>query len=126
MDRTSIKRLCACADLPDHSFGISSPSLPRGNSFGHQERNAFSAQDHTVVLYKDETLWKQRLAVSDDERAYLFVLGPNGHIRWTNSSAFADAAYERLRATVLMLEQGQLRVAAVARSREQAHPGTSL
>jgi hypothetical protein len=68
-----------------------------------------SVQDHTVVLYKDEALWKQRLAVSDGDRAYLFVLGSDGQIRWTNSSAFADAPCERLRATVQMLEQGQLR-----------------
>ena len=86
------------------------PRLFRGAALsGIKSGMPSSAQDHTVVLYKDETLWKQRLAVSDGDRAYLFVLGPDGHIRWTNSSAFADAPCERLRATVRMLEQDQLR-----------------
>jgi hypothetical protein len=52
-----------------------------------------AVQDRTIVLYRDEQLWKQRLAVKDESRAYLVLLDPSGTIRWINSGAFSDARY---------------------------------
>jgi hypothetical protein len=48
------------------------------------------------LSYKNEAIWKQRLAVSDDNRAYLFLLTTDGHIRWSNSAAFTEPDYQRL------------------------------
>ncbi|MGC1784270.1 MAG: hypothetical protein WA708_17235 [Acidobacteriaceae bacterium] len=56
-----------------------------------------SMQDRTLVSYRDENLWKERLHVSDDSRAYVIVLGPHGHIRWRNSGRFTNAEYAYLK-----------------------------
>jgi hypothetical protein len=76
----------------------SAPKLFRGMAVsGIRSSMPPSLQDRTIVLYRDEKLWKQRLAVADDSRAYVLLLEPSGHISWTNSSAFSDAAYASLR-----------------------------
>lgn len=62
-------------------------------------------QDRTIVLYKDEELWKGRLAVSDDQRAYVVLLGPDDHLVWSNSSAFSDSQYEELKNALTKLLQ---------------------
>jgi ATP10 protein len=66
-------------------------------------------QDRAVALYKDEALWKQRLNVTDDKRAYVLLLGPDGHIRWSNAGPFTDAEYAQLRTLVQTLEKDQSR-----------------
>lgn len=76
----------------------SAPKLFRGMAVsGIRSSMPPSLQDRTIILYRDEKLWKQRLAVADDSRAYVLLLGPSGHISWTNSGAFSDAAYASLR-----------------------------
>jgi ATP10 protein len=62
-------------------------------------------QDRAIVLYQDESLWKQRLAVSDDSRAYVVLLEPDGHIRWSSSGKFAELEYAGLRNVLGMLSQ---------------------
>jgi ATP10 protein len=64
-------------------------------------------QDRAVALYKDEALWKQRLNVTDDNGAYVLLLGPQGRIRWKNEGAFSDAAYAQLQGSLRMLEKDQ-------------------
>jgi hypothetical protein len=54
-------------------------------------------QDRTVVLYSDEKLWKQRVAFSEDSRAYVILLGPDGRIRWTNKAAFSQPSYAEMK-----------------------------
>lgn len=54
-------------------------------------------QDRTIVLYRDEALWKQRLAFSDDSRAYLILLGPDGRMLWSSDGQFTDSDYARLK-----------------------------
>lgn len=49
------------------------------------------------MLYRDEQLWKQRLAVKDESRAYVVVLDRSGIIRWMNSGAFSEVTYESLK-----------------------------
>ena len=38
-------------------------------------------QDRTVILFQDESLWKRRLAVSDETRSYVLALSREGRIR---------------------------------------------
>ena len=54
-------------------------------------------QKQAVVLYKDEDLWNKRLAVTDDKRSYVIVLGPDGRIRWASSGPFSDSEYQALK-----------------------------
>jgi hypothetical protein len=56
-----------------------------------------SVQDRTIVLYHDEQLWKQRLGVKDESRAYVVLLDRSGIIRWMNSGAFSEVTYGRLK-----------------------------
>jgi ATP10 protein len=73
------------------------PKLFRGMAMsGIRSSMPPSMQDRTVVLYQDEKLWKRRLAVSDNNRAYVVLLGPDGHLRWSNSGAYTDSEYARL------------------------------
>ncbi|HEY1526045.1 MAG TPA: hypothetical protein VGH51_07390 [Candidatus Angelobacter sp.] len=74
------------------------PKLFRGMALsGIKGSMPGSMQDRTMVLYRDETLWKQRLAFSMDNRAYVILLGPDGRIAWRSEGAFAEAAYAQLR-----------------------------
>lgn len=54
-------------------------------------------RDRTIVLFQDEQFWKQRLGVSNDDRAYVLVLSPKGHVRWSNTAQFDDREYSQLR-----------------------------
>jgi hypothetical protein len=54
-------------------------------------------QDRTIVLYRDETLWKQRLAFSEDSRAYVLLLGSDARIQWMSEGAFKEEAYTQLK-----------------------------
>lgn len=54
----------------------------------------------TIVSYEDETLWKQRLDVVNDRRAYVILLGQDGRIRWKNSGALNNAEYKELKTKV--------------------------
>ncbi len=56
-----------------------------------------SMQDRTIVLYQDEKLWKTRLAVSDNNRAYVVLLAPDGQLRWSNAAAYTASEYARLK-----------------------------
>lgn len=57
-------------------------------------------QDRAVVLYRDEKLWKQRLGVSDVNRAYIVLLGAGGQILWMNAGPFTDLEYSRLKSEI--------------------------
>ncbi len=81
------------------------PSLFRGMALsGIKSGIPSSMQDRTVVLYKNEELWKQRLDVTDENRAYLVLVGPDGHIRWKNSAGFTGGAYAQLQGEVRKLQ----------------------
>lgn len=54
----------------------------------------------TIVSYEDETLWKKRLDVVNDRRAYVILLGKDGRIRWKNSGALNNAEYKQLKTKV--------------------------
>ncbi len=83
----------------------SAPRLVRGMAIsGIKSAMPSDRQDRAVVLYRDEKLWKQRLAVSDLNRAYVILLGADGRIRWTNAGAFTDAEYSRLKNEIKVTE----------------------
>lgn len=50
-------------------------------------------QDRTILLYRDEDLWKQRLQVANERHACVMLLGPTGRVQWMKSGPFADALY---------------------------------
>jgi ATP10 protein len=50
-------------------------------------------QDRTILLYRDEDLWRQRLQVANERHACVMLLGPIGRVRWMTSGPFADALY---------------------------------
>jgi ATP10 protein len=54
-------------------------------------------QERTIVLYRDEALWKQRLAFSDGNRAYVILLDPDGRMRWSNQGLFTETSYAQLK-----------------------------
>lgn len=80
----------------------SAPKLFRGMAVaGIRSSTPTSVQSRTIVLYRDENLWEERLSVSDRSRAYVVLLEPNGRIRWMNSGAFTDAEVARLQHALL-------------------------
>lgn len=94
--------------VPDYDVLVmeSVPKLFRGIAMlGVRSSISVSLQDRTIVLYQDERLWKQRLAASDNSRAYVVLLGADGHLRWKNSGAYTDSEYARLKREIEMLLQ---------------------
>jgi ATP10 protein len=82
--------------VPDYDVIVlqSVPKLFRGMAVsGIRSSMPLPLQDRTIVLYADEALWKARLAVSDDSRAYVVLLAPDGHIRWISAGAFTANTY---------------------------------
>ncbi|MEO8870112.1 MAG: hypothetical protein ABI357_04705 [Granulicella sp.] len=84
----------------------SAPKLFRGMAIaGIKSSMPLSEQDRNIVLYQNEKLWKRRLAVSNESRAYVVFLGSDAHIEWMNSGAFTDAEYARLKSHISGLLQ---------------------
>jgi len=48
-------------------------------------------QARTMILYRDESLWKQRANLADPNHAVVLLLDPQGHIRWITSAAFTGS-----------------------------------
>jgi hypothetical protein len=93
-------------DVPSFTIIVleSVPKLFRGMALsGIKGSMPIAMQDRTVVLYRDETLWKQRLAFSDDSRAYVVLLGADGRIQWRSEGAFKEDAYAHLKDLARML-----------------------
>jgi hypothetical protein len=62
-----------------------------------------SAQDRTIVLYRDEQLWRQRLGVKDENRAYVVLLDRSAAICWMSPAAFSDGTYGMFKAKIAAL-----------------------
>jgi hypothetical protein len=87
-------------DAPDYDVIVleSVPKLFRGMALsGIRSSMPLPLQDRTIILYQDEALWKTRLAVSDANRAYLILLGPDGHIRSSNIGKYTESAYAQFK-----------------------------
>jgi ATP10 protein len=80
------------------------PKLFRGMAMsGIRSSMPVAMQDRTIALYQDEKLWKLRLAATDNSRAYVILLGPDGRLRWSNSGAYTDSEYARLKDAIEIL-----------------------
>jgi hypothetical protein len=94
--------------LPSYDVIVmeSVPKLFRGVAIsGIRSSMPPSMQDQTIVVYQDEKLWKLRLAVFDNSRAYVVLLGPDGRLRWSNTGAYTDAEYARMKNAIELLLQ---------------------
>jgi len=70
------------------------PKFVRGMIIsGSKKGMSTAAQDRCIAMEKDEDVWKQRIGFTKDDRAYVFLLGPDGRIRWRSSGAYSDADY---------------------------------
>jgi hypothetical protein len=56
-----------------------------------------SMQDQTMILYRDENLWKQRLQVTDVSRACVILFDLGGHIKWLTTGPFTEPRFQSLR-----------------------------
>lgn len=87
-------------DVPSYTIIVleSVPKLFRGMALsGIKGSMPIPMQDRTIVLYRDETLWKQRLAFSEDGHAYVILLGPDGRMTWRSEGTFTEGAYARMK-----------------------------
>lgn len=64
-------------------------------------------RSRAIILDHDEAVWRRRLAVTDDGRAYVALLDPEGRIAWRNGGAFTDPDYRRMKAVLERLLQRQ-------------------
>jgi hypothetical protein len=77
------------------------PKLFRGAALSSVKSGMPAAvQERSIILYRDEEVWKQRLTVSDDKRAYVLALGADGRIRWMSARAFSDSEFANLKAAI--------------------------
>ncbi len=87
-------------DVPSFTIIMleSVPKLFRGMALsGIKGSMPIAMQDRTLVLYRDEALWKQRLAFSEDSRAYVLLLGSDSRIQWISEGAFKEDAYAQMK-----------------------------
>jgi len=59
--------------------------------------------ERSIFVFRDEAIWKQRLAVSDERRAYVVLIDAAARICWMNLGPFNDSAFEKLREAVLRI-----------------------
>jgi hypothetical protein len=60
-------------------------------------------QDRTMLLYRDEDLWRQRLRVVNESHACVMLLGPTGRVQWMTLGPFADALYSEFTKSIRAL-----------------------
>ena len=56
--------------------------------------------ERSSVVFRDEAIWKQRLAASDERRAYVLLIDGGARICWMNSGPFSDSAFGQLKEAV--------------------------
>ena len=59
-------------------------------------------QNRAVLQLQDEQKWRTILGVKDDQRAYVLLRGPDGHIAWRNASAFSQSDYTLVRSQLML------------------------
>ena len=81
------------------------PKFVRGMIIsGSKKGMSPAAQDRCIAMEKDEDIWKQRIGFTTDDRAYVFLLGPDGKIRWRSSGAFTDSEYANLKKELTQMQ----------------------
>ncbi|HEY1987141.1 MAG TPA: hypothetical protein VGG85_17125 [Terracidiphilus sp.] len=61
-------------------------------------------QDRTILLYRDESLWRERLQAGNERRACVMFLGPSGRVQWRTSGPFTEALYSELSKSIRALD----------------------
>jgi len=80
------------------------PKFVRGMIISSSKKGmSQAAQDRCIAMEKDEDVWKQRIGFTDSDRAYVFLLGPDGKIRWKSSGPFAESEYAALKKELMQL-----------------------
>lgn len=54
-------------------------------------------RDRMLLLSSDESVWKQRLAVTSDAHAYVTLVDSSGRVRWMSGGVSDDATMQSLR-----------------------------
>jgi hypothetical protein len=62
-----------------------------------------SLWEKTILVFKDEALWKSRLAFSTDNHCYVVVLDRVGNVAWIGREPFTEKAYAGLQREVMVL-----------------------
>lgn len=73
---------------------------------GIKESMPSALQDRTILLYRDENLWKERLQVVNERRACVMLLGPTRRIQWMTLGPFADALYGEFTISIRAMNRG--------------------
>ena len=82
------------------------PKFVRGMIISSSKKGmSEQAQERCVAMEQDEDAWKKRIGYTGDDKAYIFLLGPDGHIRWKSSSAFSDTEYADLKKEIAQVTQ---------------------
>jgi cytochrome oxidase Cu insertion factor (SCO1/SenC/PrrC family) len=69
---------------------------------GMRKNTPKEAQEHVLTVYSDTGPWKTRAGYQDarERDAYLFLLDPDGVVRWTYTGPFDDRAAADLKSTI--------------------------
>jgi hypothetical protein len=57
----------------------------------------------TILLFKDEALWKERLAVSADSHCYVVLLDDAARISWMSTGPFSEKEYAELQSALTLI-----------------------
>lgn len=84
----------------------SAPRLVRGMAVSGIKKGMPSAlHARTILLYRDEKLWKQRLHIVDANHSFVILIGPTGRIEWMSAAPYSDASYVELQKQVGALSE---------------------
>jgi len=82
--------------VPNYTIIVaeSVPQMFRGRALsGIKSGMPQEMQDRAVLLFQDEQRWRRTLGVTNDHRAYVLLLGPNGRVVWKNATTFSELDY---------------------------------
>lgn len=73
------------------------PKLFRGTAISNIKTNLPKPLwEKTILVFKDDALWKSRLAFSTDGHCYVVALDRAGRVAWIGSGPFSEPAYAGL------------------------------
>lgn len=85
-------------------FLESLPGLFRAMAIsGIKDEMPGALQDRTILLYRDEALWRQRLQLANERDAGVILLGATGRVQWMTSEPFGDALYSKFSKSIRAL-----------------------
>ncbi len=74
------------------------PAMVRGMIRGGMRKGTPASQlDHSLIMTKDEQIWRQALGVKQDNLPVVVLLDSSGQIFWKYEGVFSDEAYQQLK-----------------------------